>query len=243
MVKKEVAFFVLAFFAVVNVSLLYAESNKVDAHLEKEFGPPEKVIVNDPIEPYNRAITTFNDKAYFYALKPVAKGYAKVVPETVRMSIDRCFKNLEYPVRLVNNLLQLKFKGAGIETARFVINSTIGVAGFTDPARKWFHLEPREEDFGQTLGRYHMGSVFHIVWPFIGPSNLRDTIGKTGDIFTQPATYLVDWWILLAARAFEKINYTSLHIGEYEAMKKEALDYYLFIRDAYEQMRIKEIKE
>jgi len=243
MLKKKVVFCVLVFFAVTNISVLYAGSGKGETPLEKEFGPPEKVIVNDPLQPYNRAITTFNDKAYFYALKPVAKGYAKIVPETVRMSIDRCFKNIEFPIRFVNNLLQLKFKGAGIETARFLINSTIGIAGFTDPAKKWFHLEPREEDFGQTLGRYRMGSVFHIVWPFIGPSNLRDSIGKAGDIFTQPAIYFVDWWILFAARAFEKINYTSLHIGEYEAMKKEALDYYLFIRDAYEQMRIKEIKE
>ena len=243
MVKKRWVFFVVVLFILTNISSLYAKSNKVEPSLEEEFGPPEKVLVNDPLEPYNRAITTFNDRAYFYALKPVAKGYAKVVPEMVRMSIDRCFKNLEFPIRLVNNLLQLKLKGAGIESARFVINSTIGIAGFGDPAKKWFHLEPCEEDFGQTLGYYKMGSVFYIVWPFIGPSNLRDTIGKAGDIFTQPATYLVDWWILLAARAFEEINYTSLHIGEYETMKKEALDYYLFIRDAYEQMRIKEIKE
>lgn len=242
MMKKKAIFCVIIFF-VINVSCLYAKSDEGKVALEEEFGPPEKVIVNDPLEPYNRAITTFNDKAYFYALKPVAKGYARIMPETIRISVDRFFRNLEFPIRLVNNLLQLNIKGAGIESARFVLNSTIGIAGFTDPAKKWFHLEPQEEDFGQTLGHYNMGSVFHIVWPFIGPSNLRDTIGKAGDIFTQPATYLVDWWILFAARAFERINYTSLHIGEYETMKKEALDYYLFIRDAYEQMRIKEIKE
>jgi len=243
MVKKKRVFVVAMLFILINISSLYASSNKVEPSLEKEFGPPEKVLVRDPLEPYNRAITTFNDRAYFYALKPVAKGYAKVVPEMVRISIDRCFNNLEFPIRLVNNLLQLKIKGAGIESARFVINSTIGIAGFGDPAKKWFHLEPHEEDFGQTLGYYKMGSVFYIVWPFIGPSDLRDTIGKAADIFTQPATYLVDWWILLAARAFQEINYTSLHIGEYETMKKEALDYYTFMRDAYEQMRIKEIKE
>ena len=235
--KMVVSWIFLLFLIVVPV---YAQGN---SSLEEEFGPPEKVIVNDPLEPYNRAITTFNDRAYFYALKPVAKGYAKIVPETIRLSIDRCFRNLQFPIRFVNNILQLKFKGAAIELSRFVINSTIGIAGFSDPASKWFHLEPRNEDFGQTLGYYHMGSVFHIVWPFIGPSNLRDTIGKAADIFTQPATYLLDWWILLSARAFQKINYTSLHLGEYESMKKGAVDYYVFIRDAYEQMRIKEIKE
>ncbi len=241
--KKKRVVFVVFLFLIAIPWVCIASNSQGSSSLEEEFGSPEKVIVRDPLEPYNRAITTFNDRAYFYALKPVAKGYAKIVPETVRLSIDRCFKNLEFPIRFVNNVLQLKFKNAGIELTRFVINSSIGIAGFTDPARKWFHLEPKEEDFGQTLGYYHMGSVFHIVWPFIGPSNLRDTIGKAGDIFTQPATYLLDWWILLAARAFEKINYTSLHIGEYESMKKAAMDYYIFIRDAYEQMRIKQIKE
>ncbi len=242
MKKKNVIFFVFLFLVIMPWVCIASDKQK-GSSLEEEFGLPEKVVVRDPLQPYNRAITTFNDRAYFYALKPVAKGYAKIVPETVRLSIDRCFKNLGFPIRFVNNLLQLKLKNAGIELTRFVINSTIGIAGFTDPAKKWFHLEPRKEDFGQTLGYYHMGSVFYIVWPFIGPSNLRDTIGKAGDIFTQPATYLLDWWILLAARAFEKINYTSLHIGEYESMKKGAVDYYIFIRDAYEQMRIKQIKE
>ena len=243
MIKKRAVLFILVFF-IINIPNIYAGSIvKGESELEEEFGPPEKVIVADPLQSYNRAITTFNDKAYFWALKPVARGYGKIVPETIRRSLDRCFRNAQFPIRFINNLLQLKFKQVGIETARFVINSTIGFAGFTDPARSWFHLEPCKEDFGQTLGYYHMGSVFHIVWPFLGPSNLRDTIGKAGDIFSHPATYLLDWWILFGIRAFEKINYTSLHIGEYETMKKEAIDYYIFIRDAYEQMRIKRIKE
>jgi len=240
MTKKSVIMLIFVFF-VISVSNLYAGSD--EKGIEEELGFPEKAIVSDPLEPYNRAITTFNDKAYFWALKPVAKGYGKIVPESVRIAIDRCFKNAKFPIRFINNLLQLKFKELGIETARFIINSTIGIAGFADPARSWFHLEPCEEDFGQTLGHYHMGSVFHIVWPFIGPSNLRDTIGMAADIFSQPITYLLDWYILFGIRAFEKINYTSLHIGEYETMKKEALDYYIFIRDAYEQMRIKRIEE
>ncbi len=233
--KKKLVFLILFFISAISC---YAETE-----LEEEFGPPEKVIVADPLEPYNRAITTFNDKAYFYALKPAAKGYGKVVPEFIRRAFDRAFRNANFPIRFINCFLQLKFKKLGITTARFIINSTLGIAGFGDPARSWFHLEPVEEDFGQTLGHYRMGSVFHIVWPFIGPSNLRDTIGKAGDIFSHPATYLLDWWILLSIRAFDKINHTSLHIGEYETLKRDALDYYIFIRDAYEQMRIKKIKE
>jgi len=239
--NKRLLFFIFLLAIFMNISFLYAASENMTA-LEEDIGPPKK-IVNDPLEPYNRAITTFNDRVYFYALKPVAKGYSKIFPEVIRRSIDRFFNNIRFPIRFVNNILQLKFKNAGIELSRFVINSTIGIAGFTDPARKWFHLEPKDEDFGQTLGYYHMGSVFYIVWPFIGPCNLRDTIGKAADIFTQPATYFLDWWILLSARAFQKINYTSLHIGEYESIKKASVDYYIFIRDAYEQMRIKEIKE
>ena len=90
---------------------------------------------------------------------------------------------------------------------------------------------------------YHMGSIFHIDWPFLGPSNFRDTIGFIGDFFLNPINYIPNFWIVTGLHAFEKINKTSLHLGEYEKLKKESVDYYIHIRDSYEQYRNKQIKE
>ena len=229
-----------------------------DAEGEDDFGFEEefKEITNkkiiDPLSGYNRFMTQFNDKLYFWALRPMAKGYRAIVPMGVRKAINRFFVNLLFPVRFVNNLLQLKFRNAGTELARFGINSTVGVLGLGDPAKEWFDLDPHPEDFGQTLGHYGVGPGFHIVLPFWGPSNLRDLAGMVPDHFLEPQSYdneldSVDYvktqeeeWLI---RAYDEVNYRSLHIGEYESLKKDALDLYPFLRDAYEQNRIKEVKE
>ncbi|TNF51662.1 MAG: VacJ family lipoprotein, partial [Deltaproteobacteria bacterium] len=155
----------------------------------------------------------------------------------------RFFRNLLMPVRFTNNLLQLKPKQASIELARFVFNSTVGILGFFDPAAKHCDLHPYPEDFGQTLGYYGVGSGFHIVLPLLGPSNLRDTIGLVPDHFLNPISYVDDSEVRLALRVYKQVNQTSLHIGEYESLKKDAVDLYPFLRDSYEQRRNKQIEE
>ncbi len=212
---------------------------------EEEFGDATEKEVFDPLEGYNRAMTTFNDKLYFWVLKPIAQCYAWIVPECVRKGIDRFFTNLMYPVRFVNNVLQLKVKNAGEETLRFVTNTTIGVLGFWDPATEWFGLEAHDEDFGQTLGYYGVGAGPHIVLPFFGPSNLRDAFSRYPDTrYLDPKTlYLETLEQQVGAVFLDSVNNTSLRIGEYESVKKDAFDLYLFLRDGYEQIRIKEIEE
>lgn len=225
-------------------SLLLADNSQVPESIEDEFLSKTEKIVADPFEPYNRVIFGFNDKVYTWALEPTAKGYSKVIPEKPRKWINNFFNNLLFPVRFVNNLLQLKFKRAGVETLRFLINSTIGIAGFGDIATSQFHLKSYNEDFGQTLGFHCMGSIFHIEWPFIGPSNFRDTIGWVGDMFLDPINYLpTNIWVIIGIYTFKKINQTSLHLGEYDKLKKESLDFYTFMRDLYEQNREKLIEE
>ena len=123
---------------------------------EEEFKESDKEVF-DPLSGYNRAITVFNDKLFLWVLDPVARGYRYVMPEPARRGVNNFFMNLLYPIRLVNNLLQLKIKNAGEETLRFVTNSTIGILGFWDPAKEWFGLEAHHEDFGQTLGYYGVG--------------------------------------------------------------------------------------
>ena len=195
--------------------------------------------IADPLEPVNRAFFVFNDKAYFWVMKPVARGYRAVVPQGVRLSVRNFFSNLGTPARFANNLLQGKLKGAGAELLRFVINSTIGMAGFFDPARTGFDIERRDEDLGQTLGRYGLGQGFYIVWPILGPSTARDTVGLAGDYLADPLTYIGDPLIESGVRAYKTENEISLSIGDYEDMKRSSLDPYAAVRDAYVQNRAK----
>ncbi|MBW1829446.1 MAG: VacJ family lipoprotein [Deltaproteobacteria bacterium] len=214
-----------------------------DFDLDDEFDDESAVQVFDPLRGYNRFMTGFNDKLYFWLLKPAAKGIAFVIPEPGRLAISRCFRNIMFPVRLVNNLLQFKIKRAGIESARFGVNTTIGVLGFGDPAKSWFDLDAYEEDFGQTLGAYGVGSGFHLVLPLLGPSNARDTIGLVPDYFLNPLSYIGNYKIESGIKVVDKTNYTSLHIGEYESIKRDAIDFYPFMRNAYEQNRKMKIQE
>jgi phospholipid-binding lipoprotein MlaA len=211
--------------------------------LEAEFDDPAAESVLDPLSGYNRVMTQVNDKVYFWVLKPVAQGYRFVMPETARLAVGRFFNNLLMPVRFANNLLQFKVKRAGTELTRFVVNSTVGVLGFGDPAATSFDLQAYPEDFGQTLGYYGVGSGFHIVLPLLGPSNLRDTIGLIPDYYLDPVSHIDHSETALAVRVYRQVNHTSLHIGEYESLKKDAVDHYTFLRDGYEQRRKQQIKE
>ncbi len=241
--KGNKKIFLLIFFYIFTFSIyIYAETGTEVSTFEDEFSESSDIVA-DPLQPYNRVITTINDRMYFWALEPVAKGYSHVVSEGPRISISNFFRNITFPVRFINSLLQFKFKKAGIETVRFIINSTIGLAGFGDAAKYSLKLQPQDEDFGQTLGFYHMGSIFYIQWPFLGPSNLRDSIGYIVDFFLNPINYIPNMWIVTGIHVFEKINKTSLHLGEYEKLKKESVDYYIQIRDSYEQYRNQQIKE
>ncbi len=198
--------------------------------------------IPDPLESVNRAFFKFNDKFYFWLLKPVASGYSVVVPEDARIGVRNFFSNLTTPIRLVNCLLQVDLQCGGTETIRFLLNTTFGVAGFLDPAKKEFNIEKRDKDFGQTLGVYGFGPAFYIEWPILGPSSLRDTIGFVGDLALDPRTYVFNNPVIWVARPIELVNDTSLRIGEYEDLKKAAVDPYVAMRDAYFQYRQNKIK-
>jgi phospholipid-binding lipoprotein MlaA len=243
MIKKKIfLIFIVILYILIFTIHLYSETGTEASTFEDEFSETSDIVA-DPLEPYNRLATSFNDKMYFWALEPVSSGYSKIVPEGPRIGIKNFFRNIAFPVRFINSLLQFKFEKAGIETVRFIVNSTIGLAGFGDAANYSLKLEPQDEDFGQTLGFYHIGSLFHIDWPFLGPSNLRDSVGYVVDLFLNPINYIPNLWVVTAIHVFEKINKTSLHLGEYEKLKKESVDYYIQLRDSYEQYRNKEIKE
>lgn len=213
---------------------------------DEDFG---EIIVSDPLEPVNRLFFNFNDKLYFWFLKPLARGFSFVVPKPIRKGISNVFYNLEMPVRFVNCLLQGKILSSGNELTRFVINTTVGVAGLWDPARDWFDLKPRDEDFGQTLGKYGIGEGIYLCLPVFGPSNIRDGIGTAGDYFLDP----LSWATLtddraardaaLAGDATRRLNSVSLRVGDYEALKEATFDPYSALRDAYSQQRRTKVKD
>ena len=197
----------------------------------------EILEVFDPLETVNRGMFWFNDKLYFYLMKPIARGYRFIVPEPVRVSVGKFFTNLRTPVRMINAGLQGKFAAAGTELGRFGLNSTIGILGFFDPADSYFDLKKTDEDTGQTLGFHGVGPGPYLVLPFIGPSSLRDGLGLLADSQMDIMTHLLehqDYWGTLAFRA---INTLSLDKDTYEGIKKDALDPYLFVRDAWTQYR------
>ncbi len=205
----------------------------------------------DPFEAYNRAMTSFNDFIYINFLLPTIKTYAKVINEDIRIGISNFFHNIGFPVRFINNLLQFKLLNAGEELGRFTINSTIGILGFMDSAKEYFNLEKKQEDFGQTLGYYGVGEGFHIVLPFYGPSNLRDTLGLVFDSYFYPLDNIGDLKYkipdttekTIALILYKDINKNSLNPEQYENFKKEAIDLYPFLKDIYTQNRKKLIKE
>ena len=249
--KRATGLFYLLFVAFVFVlpNSVFAQmvSTKTGAgeedYLTKGLGEEEEITVKDPLEPMNRAFFQFNDKLYFWVMKPVATGYGKVLPEPARVGVRNFFSNITTPIRLVNCLLQGKFHSVGTEAARFGINTTIGVAGFGDPAYKKYKIEIAREDFGQTLGVYGLGPSIYFNWPILGPSSGRDTVGIVVDYFLDPVNYLAPPPANIGVYTVDKVNDTSLRLGEYDDFKRAAVDPYISLRQAYMQYRQAQVKK
>lgn len=200
--------------------------------------------ISDPLEPINRGIFWFNDKADIYVLEPVARGYDFVTPQPVQNSFSNFFDNLRFPVNLVSDLIQFKFGQAATHTGRFLINSTFGLAGFFDPAKE-LGLNKHYEDLGVALGYHGVPPGPYIVIPLLGPSNLRDAVGRIGQAFLDPTYYLEtygvyeDTALAIAAgkTALDAINTRASLLDAVESAKDASLDYYLFTQSAYHQLR------
>ena len=216
-----------------------SKGNQPDAEAARD---EEAARIADPLEPFNRAMHLFNDKLYFWALKPVSQGYNKVVPEGARVSVKNFFSNLGFPARFLSCLLQADFSGAAAELGRFAVNTIWGVGGLLDPSSsQQLNIPKRDADLGQTLGLYGVGQGFYIVWPVLGPYSARDSIGIVGDYFLYPVSYIRPWYDWLGVRAYQEVNDNSLRIGDYESLKEMAVDPYVALRDAYSQYRQKKV--
>ncbi|MHC1725139.1 MAG: VacJ family lipoprotein [Syntrophobacteraceae bacterium] len=200
--------------------------------------------VNDPHEGFNRAMFKFNDRLFYFVVKPVSTIYAAYFPPGFRAAVQNGFRNIVFPARFVNSILQGKSDKAGTETVRFLINSTMGVGGLFDVAERNFSIAPQDEDFGQTLAVWGANSGFFMMLPIFGPSNPRDLVGFIVDSAMDPIIWIpAEVWVSPTVKAGKFMNNASLRIGEYEDFKKSALDPYVSMRDAYIQYRDNQIKK
>lgn len=219
------------------------ESSQKDEYDEYD-DDEEMVTVADPLEPFNREMYIFNDVLYFLVLKPTARGYKAVVPWEFRTGIKNVFHNIRFPVRFVNSILQQKWGKAGDEFAQFFLNSTVGFLGIADVGSHYPELNTSPEDTGQTFAFYGAGEGLFLTLPLFGPTTLRDGIGKVGDMVMDPLFWLIDdRYVSIGVRSVEIVNATSFRLGDYEAIKKAALDPYVAIRNGYIQNRNKLIAE
>lgn len=189
--------------------------------------------VSDPLEPFNRAVFTFNDYADQYVLKPIAKGYDTVMPDVADRGVSNFFSNLGDVLVLANNLLQFKFSDAMSDAGRVLMNTTLGIGGLLDVATP-AGLTKHEEDFGQTLGYWGVSSGPYVVLPLLGPSTLRDAVARYPDGAAHPLQEVNDIAWRNSLRGLEVIDNRA------DLLKAEKLisgDKYLFLRDVYLQRR------
>ena len=196
----------------------------------------------DPWEGVNRGILKFNDEVDKYVLKPVAKGYQWITPEFLDIGISNFFSNLKDIGVSVNDFLQAKPKQGAMDGARFLVNTTVGVAGFIDVATM-IDLPKHEEDFAQTLAVWGVPRGPYFVMPFYGPSSVRGVGGYIGDAALHPLTYTFFFanpgvsWGAVGLRTVEIIDVRA-DLLEVEAVASEAaVDRYIFFRSAYMQRR------
>ena len=193
----------------------------------------------DPYERINRSILTFNLESDKYFLKPIAKGYEKVLPKPIRSGVSNFFTNLWEPMTIVNDLLQGKFAHAGRDTSRFVINTTLGLFGILDVATE-MNLPRRKEDFGQTLAVWGVPSGPFLVLPFLGPSNIRDTAGLVPQYLYGDALLYMDSPESLYTSSIRLVDTRSRLLGTDELLDIQP-DKYIFLKEAYRQQRLNQV--
>lgn len=189
---------------------------------------------DDPWEGFNRKMFAFNDTVDTYTLKPIAKGYRAVTPDPVERGVSRMFSNVGEVVNVFNDLLQGKFRQAGNDTGRFVINTTIGLVGFFDVADHFGLPKSDGEDFGQTLGVWGVDSGPYLVLPLIGPSTVRDGPARIVDRFINPINEIDH---VPTRNQIYGAEVISTRADLLEAEKFVRGERYSFIRDAYLQRR------
>ena len=211
-----------------------------------DYGEPKNTIP-DPIQPVNMGVFWFNHQLYHYVFTPLNMTYKFLIPQPARTGISNVFLNAEYPTRCVNDLLQWKPKRAGLETEKFLINTTAGVGGIFKVSDKIPHLvEVPQTDTAATLAKWKIPTGCYIVWPILGPKSIRDTVGFVGDIALDPVTWITYGAVgglagasSLALSAPETTTKASDKLDNYETVTHISVNKYSAVKSAYEQSRRK----
>jgi phospholipid-binding lipoprotein MlaA len=188
----------------------------------------------DRFENVNRPVFHVNESFDDYTLGPVARGWIRITPAPVRDSISNAYRNLTFPDRFVACLGEGELRGAGEELARFLLDSTLGIAGLLDPAAE-LRLHKYDEDMGRMLAKWGVPAGAYLVIPFVGPSNARDLVGGVADLLLNPLTWT--GFPGMGAGALFAINGRAQDEWAIQTAKKQSLDYYVSVRDAYIQRR------
>lgn len=199
--------------------------------------------INDPAEPTNRAVFSFNRGADDYAIKPAAQGY-RHIPEPVRTSIHNFLTNLGEPLTFFHDVLQGEFARAGHTAARFATNTTIGFFGVGDVADDGLDIRHHDEDMGQTLAVWGVGEGPYVMLPLFGPSNTRDSVGKAVDFFLDPTSIFGPGMPIAASMsktAVAGVDKRERHIEALDQVERSSIDYYASLRTLYRQKRADDI--
>jgi phospholipid-binding lipoprotein MlaA len=197
--------------------------------------PTAKRDPRDPFERINRKTYAFNSALDRSVLRPTARAYHKVTPNFIETGVSNFFDNLSTPRTIICDLLQGKLKASLSDTGRLLLNSTLGLGGLLDPATD-AGLAKNDEDFGQTFGKWGAGPGPYIVLPFLGPSDLRDGIGRFPDALAWPLSYVEEDKVRYGLYGVYVIDTRTRLLSVDDALK-QAYDPYAFMRNAYLQRR------
>ncbi len=207
-----------------------------------EFDEYAVAEIADPFEKINRGTFWLNDKLYLVLLRPISKGYQKLLPKPVRKGIDNAFDNIKFPVRFVNHTLQGKLGRSAKETEKFLLNTVVGLGGIIRVSDKVPTLaELPDQDTGMTFAKWGMGHGAYLVLPVLGPSSVRDGIGLIGDHAMNPVNWGVFWggnhdWTMIPPYV-NTVRALPVSLDLYDSANRDAIDPYISIRSAYGQFR------
>ena len=245
--NKFLSFFLILIISSISNPAYSGDDGKIKLNGKVDNGYVE---VKDCFEKVNRGIFAFNQTLDKVIFKPLAKGY-RVFPQPVRSGTSNALSNLGNVVTIPNNVLQGQFKDAGINSARFVINSTLGIAGIFDVA-SYYGLKKRDkEDYGQTLGVWGAGPGCYFVLPVLGPTTVRDSIGSVVNIIGGDAWYNVtvandtqyfseaDYY---ASRLLSGVDFRAKNLESFDSLENSSVDLYASVRSLYLQDRYRKIR-
>ena len=237
-------------FKVLILSLFMTTSSIAGSDGENELSKNTNGQVKDCFEGINRAVFSFNKGLDNLLIEPIAKGY-RSLPAPLRSGTGNVLVNLSSLITIPNNILQGQIKTAGVNTGRFIINTTVGILGIFDVAQKMGFPEYEKEDYGQTLGVWGVGSGCYLVLPVLGPSTIRDTAGSFinvmgGDPYYNMSAHgnneFLDKSDYMLTKTLTGIDFRAKNIESFENLEKNSIDFYATVRSLYAQDRENKIK-